>query len=148
MSGLLPQFGHHSLRDGSKVPRLGYTEEARKLQQERKSNPPLKTTCLPPGMVWQKAIEAVTKLGGDINNELHVLGQHEVQFGVFSGQTFVWLLSNVLGYAGFIVEKIVNVEKEKESETPLSKNKFLLKRDMEKFEQGRPRPLPLPGVPP
>ena len=66
----------------------------------------------------------------------HVLGQHEVQFGVFHGKTFVWVLTNALGYAGFIVDKIVNIDKEKETWAPLSKNKFLFKTYVEKFEPG------------
>lgn len=136
MSCLLPQFHDHLLPNGSKVPRLGNTEEAREVLRLRKANPPSKTTCLFPAVVRQKAIEAVTKLGGDRNNELHVLGQHEIQFGAFSGKTFVWVLTNVLGYAGFIVDKVVNIDKEKETETALSKNKFLFKKYMQKFEQG------------
>ena len=132
MSKLLPQFRHHVRRDGTKVLGLGYSEEAKRAQQ----NPPQRTTCLQPDVVRKKALEAVQKLGGDVNNELHGLGQHEVQFGVFRGKTFVWVLSNALGYAGFIVDKIVNVDKEKETGAPLSKNKFLFKRYVEKFEQG------------
>ena len=126
MSKLLPQFHHHVRRDGTKVLGLGYSEEAKRAQQ----NPPQRTTCLQPDVVWKKALEAVQKFRGDVNNELHVLGQHEVQFGVFHGKTFVWVLTNALGYAGFIVDK------EKETWAPLSKNKFLFKTYVEKFEQG------------
>ena len=132
MSKLLPQFHHHVRRDGTKVLGLGYSEEAKRAQQ----NPPQRTTCLQPDVVWKKALEAVQKFRGDVNNELHVLGQHEVQFGVFHGKTFVWVLTNALGYAGFIVDKIVNIDKEKETWAPLSKNKFLFKTYVEKFEQG------------
>ena len=60
---------------------------------------------------------------------MNYIRQHEVQFGVFSGQTFVWLLNNALGYGGFIVDKLINVEKERV-------NQFLFKRYMEKFEEG------------
>ena len=132
MSKLLPQFHHHVRRDGTKVLGLGYSEEAKRTQQ----NPPQRTTCLQPEVVRKKALEAVQKFRGDVNNELHVLGQHEVQFGVFRGKTFVWVLTNALGYAGFIVDKIVNIDKEKETWAPLSKNKFLFKTYVEKFEQG------------
>lgn len=132
MSKLLPQFHHHVRRDGTKVLGLGYSEEAKRAQQ----NPPQRTTCLQPDVVWKKALEAVQKFRGDVNNELHVLGQHEVQFGVFHGKTFVWVLTNALGYAGFIVDKIVNIDKEKETWAPLSKNKFLFKTYVEKFEPG------------
>ena len=67
---------------------------------------------------------------------MQVLGQHEVQFGVFCGKTFSWVLSNALGYAGYIVDKVVNVDKERETEAALSKNKFLFKTYTEKFKQG------------
>ena len=123
MSKLLPQFHHHVRRDGTKVLGLGYSEEAKTAQQ----NPPQRTTCLQPDAVRKKALEAVQKFRGDVNNELHVLGQHEVQFGVFRGRTFVWVLTNALGYAGFIVDKIVKKKKKKETWAPLSKNKFLFK---------------------
>ena len=132
MSKLLPQFHHHVRRDGTKVLGLGYSEEAKRAQQ----NPPQRTTCLQPDAVRKKALKAVQKFRGDVNNELHVLGQHEVQFGVFHGKTFVWVLTNALGYAGFIVDKIVNIDKEKETWAPLSKNKFLFKTYVEKFEPG------------
>ena len=132
MSKLLPQFHHHVRQDGTKVLGLGYSEEAKRAQQ----NPPQRTTCLQPDVVRKKALEAVQKFRGDVNNELHVLGQHEVQFAVFCGKTFVWVLTNALGYAGFIVDKIVNIDKEKETWAPLSKNKFLFKTYVEKFEQG------------
>lgn len=136
MFSLLPQFHYHSCQDGSKVLRLGYTEEAKRLLKQRKGNPPPRTTSLPPSLVRQKAIEALTRLGGDCTNELQVLGQHEVQFGVFCGKTFSWILNNALGYSGYIVDKVVNVDKERETEAALSKNKFIFKSYIEQFKQG------------
>ena len=126
MFKLLPQFHHHVVLG------LGYSQEAKRAQQ----NPPQRTTCLQPDVVRKKALEAVQKFRGDVNNELHVLGQHKVQFGVFRGKTFVWVFSNALRYAGFIAIKIVNIDKEKETWAPLSKNKFLFKTYVAKFEQG------------
>ena len=67
---------------------------------------------------------------------MQVLGQHEVQFGFFSGKTFSWVLSNALGYSGHIVDKVVNVDKKRETEAALSKNKFLFKTYRENFKQG------------
>lgn len=96
MFSLLPQFHYHSCQDGSKVLRLGYTEEAKRLLKQRKGNPPPRTTSLPPSLVRQKAIEALTRLGGDCTNELQVLGQHEVQFGVFNQELKIQHL-----YSGF-----------------------------------------------
>ena len=136
MFSLLPQFHHHSHQDGSKVLRLGCTEEGRRLLQQRRENPPPETSSLLPSLVHQKATEAVTRLGGDGTNEFQVLRQHEVQFGGFSGKTFLWVLSNTLGYAGYIVDKVANVNKERETEAALSKNKFLFKSYTEQFKQG------------
>ena len=42
------------------------------------------------------------------------LDKTQVQFGVFCGKTFSWILNNALGYAGYIVDKVVNVDKERE----------------------------------
>lgn len=130
MFSLLPQFHYHSCQDGSKVLRLGYTEEAKRLLKQRTGNALSGTTSLPPSLVHQKAIEALTRLGGDCTNEL------QVQFGVFCGKRFLWILNNALGYAGYIVDKVVNVDKERETEAALSKNKFIFKSYIEQFKQG------------
>lgn len=58
MSKLLPQFHHHVRRDGTKVLGLGYSEEAKRAQQ----NPPQRTTCLQPDAVRKKALKAVQKI--------------------------------------------------------------------------------------
>ena len=52
--------------------------------------------------VKKNAIDSVKRRGGDVNNERHVVGQYELQFGVFQGQTFCWLLENALGYAAYM----------------------------------------------
>lgn len=44
---------------------------------------------------------------------------------------FLWILNNVLGYLGYIVDKVVNVDKEREIEVVLSKNKFIFKSYIE-----------------
>ena len=59
-----------------------------------------------------------------------------MQFGVFCGKMFLWILNNALGYAGYIVDKMVNVDKERETQAALSKNKFLFKSYIEQFKQG------------
>ena len=48
--------------------------------------------------------------GGDVRNEQHVLGQCHIQFGLFKGRTFLWLVENALGYGAFIVDKIIDGE--------------------------------------
>ena len=64
------------------------------------------------------------------------LDKTQVQFGVFCGKTFSWILNNALGYAGYIVDKVVNVDKERETGAALSKNIFIFKSYIEQFKQG------------
>ena len=52
------------------------------------------------GVVEQRAIRHVQGAGGNVEDQLAVLGEHVLQFGIFKGQTFQWALSNALGYAG------------------------------------------------
>jgi hypothetical protein len=48
----------------------------------------------------------VRRKGGDINDQLSVLGQYEVQFGLFKGKSFQWLVENGLGYAVWLVDNL------------------------------------------
>jgi hypothetical protein len=48
----------------------------------------------------------VRRKGGDINDQLSVLGQYEVQFGLFKGKSFQWLVENELGYAVWLVDNL------------------------------------------
>ena len=64
------------------------------------------------------------------------LDKTQVQFGVFCGKTFSWILNNALGYAGYIVDKVVNVDKERETGAALSKNKFIFTSYIKQFKQG------------
>ncbi len=83
-----------------------------------------------------RADATVTKLGGDMKDELSVLGEYVLQFGQFQGNTFRWLLDNALSYASAIVYDM-GKWKEVESAAALSQNKFDLKRYLLSFPEGQ-----------
>lgn len=58
---------------------------------------------LSPEAVLEKATKNVLDHQGDPANRKHLLGFFEIQFGIFHGQTFKWLLENALGYAAYLV---------------------------------------------
>ena len=118
---------------GQKFWNLGIVRRVNGYFKPGKQTPPPNTNCLLPDVVHQNAITAVRHLGGDISNELHVLGQHQLQFGVFKGKTFLWLLENAPGYAGYMA---LSMERETQTATPLSKNKFLFKNYVQQFKEG------------
>lgn len=74
--------------------------------------------------VLAEAIAFVTGYGGDPANRLLVLAHCQLQFGMFQGQRFRWLLENSLGYAVYLLHSI---SKETMQPTPLSENKQLFK---------------------
>ena len=57
--------------------------------------------------VKRAAVESVRVMGGNTNDEVSVLGQYEVQLGVFKGKTFKWLVEHGLGYAAWLVDNRV-----------------------------------------
>ncbi len=65
---------------------------------------------------------------------MSVLGQYEVQFGIFRGKTFKWLIENGLGYAAWLVD---NMRSETITTTPLSRNKHSFKHYLNSFPEGR-----------
>ncbi|XP_023817685.1 uncharacterized protein LOC111946303 [Oryzias latipes] len=58
---------------------------------------------LSPEAVLEKATKNLLDHQGDLSNRKHLLGFFEIQFGIFQGQTFKWLLENALGYAAYLV---------------------------------------------
>ncbi|XP_023815154.2 uncharacterized protein LOC110013889 [Oryzias latipes] len=58
---------------------------------------------LSPEAVLKKATKNLLDHQGDLSNRKHLLGFFEIQFGIFQGQTFKWLLENALGYAAYLV---------------------------------------------
>ncbi|XP_070539241.1 uncharacterized protein [Ptychodera flava] len=109
--------------------KMGHSEEARKMT--RTEGP---YTCKTAGAVRKQAVNEIRRGGGDWQDELVVLGQHRLQFGMFTGQTFRWMLENCLGYSGWLVDGLRN---ERPTSTPLSDNKFNFKKYVESFDEGR-----------
>ncbi|CAL8316131.1 unnamed protein product [Merluccius merluccius] len=77
-------------------------------------------------MWWKPRARARARQKGDVTEDV-VLAESEVQFGLYWGQTFQWLLGNAAGYA---VAVLVSHQKEREagdiSESPLMENKDAL----------------------
>lgn len=83
----------------------------------------------------ENAIASVKRLGGNPNDETHVLGEYIVYFGQYRGKTFKWLVENALGYAAWLVD---DMRKEQPANpAPLSKNKQAFKRYLTRFTEGR-----------
>lgn len=87
------------------------------------------------------ALRHIRQQHGVTSNEVDVLGQHELQFGTYRGQTFRWILENCLGYAGWLVMKM-EMEAESSKEQPkdnkeqtINKQKF--RKYMMHFPEGR-----------
>ena len=72
--------------------------------------------------VLAEATTFVTGHGGDPADRLLVLAHCQLQFGMFQGQRFRWLLENSLGYAVYLLHRI---SKENVQANLLSENKQL-----------------------
>ncbi|XP_071962853.1 uncharacterized protein [Antedon mediterranea] len=90
--------------------------------------------CLTPDDVRQDALKEVCRLGGNTKDECDVLGCYKFQHSKYSGQTFKWMVENVLEYAVCFVIKMAN---EIPSTSSLSINKFNFKRYLESFPEGK-----------
>ncbi|MEQ2253745.1 hypothetical protein ILYODFUR_035563 [Ilyodon furcidens] len=105
---LTPCFLHSQMKlmstftDGWKLPVLrlqASSDAAAAAQQERRDSSgreklPVKSTQ----EVEAAAQRRVRALGGDPTDRRCILSQMEVQFGLYRGQTFQWLLTHDLGY--------------------------------------------------
>lgn len=108
------------------------SSEAKKIKNEKRqwSRP------LSPERVKESARMAVVLGGGDPENEWHVLGQHQIQFGMYRGQAFLWLAENALEYAAYIVASM-SPESEKTDSVNHLANKQALRRYISHFPEGR-----------
>ena len=79
-------------------------------------------------------MESVRAKEGNTNDEMSMLGQYQVQFGIFKGKTFKWLVENGLGYAAWLVDSI---RSETATTAPLSRNKHSFKRYLTNFPEGQ-----------
>ena len=65
-------------------------EEARKFKDSSKSFSV--TSCKDETVIKCAAFASVQRLGGSVDDKTSVLGQYEVQFGIFREKTFKWLV--------------------------------------------------------
>lgn len=127
----MPKFRRH--REGFSI--LGSTREADKVfKGSKESNDKQSVRSKPLEEVRKDAIEVVKMGKGDVNNDLDVQGEYLLQFGRYRGQSFRWMLKNVLGYAGWFVD---NIRNEKVTQSAVSQNKAAFKGYVESFEEGR-----------
>ncbi|XP_066301156.1 uncharacterized protein [Branchiostoma lanceolatum] len=105
------------------------SNEAKRVKKENLGKP---YTCLPPEEVHELAVKAVQKRGGDVKQE--VLSEYMVQFGVYRGQSFHWMLENCLGYVGWMVD---NMRNKKITSDPLSTNKDAFRKYAQSFAECR-----------
>ncbi|XP_076876832.1 uncharacterized protein LOC143526077 [Brachyhypopomus gauderio] len=93
--------------------------------------------AISPEKVKDSARRAVLRSGGDPGNAVHVLGQHELQFGVFRGQTFKWVAENALGYAGYLVADMKKESSQGKDSINHAENKKAFRSYVERFPEGR-----------
>ncbi|XP_047187902.1 uncharacterized protein LOC118310714 isoform X2 [Scophthalmus maximus] len=77
------------------------TSDATKVKEANRGKPWMRPVS--PEAVLDKAKTALIQHHGDPTNRKHLLGFFEIQFGVYRGQTFKWVVQNVLGYAAYLV---------------------------------------------
>lgn len=91
-----------------------------------------------PEAVLDKAKALLLQNHGDPANRKHLLGFFEIQFGVFRGQTFKWVLENTLGYAAYLVAAMKRDPTGGSKDWKAhSENKMCFKEYMEMFPSGR-----------
>ncbi|KAG1664134.1 hypothetical protein GQR58_019951 [Nymphon striatum] len=114
---------------------LHYTDAAQKIIKMNKSDTSNRVSTNPHD-VHMTARQAVIRLGGDLEDETTVLGQYIIQFGQFRGQSFLWMLENVLDYCSYLVDNLIK-SKEVANKTSLSINKFLFSKYFMSFAEGQ-----------
>ena len=87
-----------------------------------------------PDAVEARAKGEVMRLGGNPADRTDLLGQFEIQFGQFKGQTFQWLVENGLGYSAWMVN---SMSCETATSAPLSVNKHRFKEYLTLFPEGQ-----------
>ena len=92
--------------------------------------------------VMTEARNFIANNGGDPNDFFLTLAHCQLQFGMYQGQRFRWLMENNLGYALYLLQSI---SKESVQANPMSENKQLLlqyasqirevKEELKKFQR-------------
>ena len=111
---------------------MNYSEAAKRLKESKSTS--TFHPCMSEDDVKKKAVASVKAKGGDVSKDLHVLGEYELQFGLFKGKTFKWLAENGLGYAAWLVDSMGS---ETATTAPLSKNKHAFKKYLNSFPEGK-----------
>ena len=77
-------------RRGTGAPASNYNDEAKKFEDSKSTLDIVSCSfqCKDEVEVKRAAVESVRVMGGNTNDEVSVLGQYEVQLGVFKGKTF------------------------------------------------------------
>ena len=84
------------------------SEEARRI----KDNPSLqdRSAALKEEVVRANACKVVLERGGDVSDQLEVMGEYTLQFGKYKGKSFRWLLENDVGYSLYLINKVEQEE--------------------------------------
>jgi hypothetical protein len=119
--------------------KLNYSEEARRFKESRSTSQQLVDINYVFGrcqdaLTVKNAEAEVKRKGGSPKNELSVLGEYVLQFCLFKGKSFKWLLENGLGYAGWLVD---SMRAETATTAPLSVNKHAFKKYLTSFPDGQ-----------
>ena len=112
--------------------RLGYSEEAKTFMNSSTSD--RFYVSKKPDVVEARAKAEVLRLGGNPADRSDLLGQFEIQFGQFKGQTFQWHVGNGLGYSAWMVNSMSH---ETATTAPLSINKHHFKEYFTLFPEGK-----------
>ena len=101
----------------------------------RTYRPPPFTLALDGMTVTRNARQRVEVLGTreSLRDPVCILSQHVLQFGKYRGQTFKWVLENDLGWVTGVMA-LVDLD-DKETEAPLSRNKFRLLTYVKRFPE-------------
>lgn len=116
---------------------LDYTEAARRVKLSRgrvRMNTVEKKSLTAEEVKKHANIQAAQKRGGSTNDSTEVLSEYEIQFGVFHGQTFKWVIESALGYTGWLVDSMRN---ETVTASALSQNKAAFKAYAQLFRECR-----------
>ncbi|MED6242825.1 hypothetical protein ATANTOWER_010277 [Ataeniobius toweri] len=73
---------------------------------------------------WQGGLSIRRQNGGGPGDQFLVLAHCKIQFGKYQGQSFRWPLENFLGYAVYLVSRIMG-EEERDNTLLASKHLFL-----------------------
>ncbi|KAK7922385.1 hypothetical protein WMY93_009287 [Mugilogobius chulae] len=127
----------HFRKTSKGIPSLSDTPEARRVKSENRPwSKPLSSE-----EVLDRAKRTLAQNNGDPNNRKHLLGFFEIQFGIYRGQTFKWVLENSLGWAAYLVNSMKReIESGKmitEKNKEVLSNKQCFKEYMELFSSSR-----------